>query len=493
MTSPPLGTAAATTPAGPEFGGTAMIALVPTPARAAGLGSTVDHPGSPPVTTPAAVLMIGAAYLLFFGRGILNAIEIDRTGGVLPAVDYSAFLGVQDTVTSLAEIVGALLILWLFCRHLQVPRELAGIPRYPASPIPALASLGLAFIGLLLANLLLNALQGPEPNADAGGVVGNGWAWLSLLSDLNAGVVEEIVIVAIPVLVGRRAGWHPAAIIAVSMALRWPYHIYHGAWASLPWAMLWGGSYAVAFLYLRRLAPLIAFHAAYDAYIGIQSAYGDAGGNTVLIVGAILALGLALRITPDRRRRLNPAAPTGDAATARYVLFRGDRRNPAILARGAIAIAAIIAVEISLAPDATTKLILGLLVALTIGVITRVLWSGWTASNTIVYRDLAGAITGVIRWHTTYTGDTNIDTITNGVDELAAISAVARLDGNTVVLGSTKARRNRLAAAGWKAPRRSRFRRIRIPAERAATLGAAADTSSTETSAPPATDGAAGE
>jgi hypothetical protein len=160
------------------------------------------------------------------------------------------------------------------------------------------------------------------------------------------------------------------------MALRWPFHIYHGAWATLPWAMLWGGSYAVAFLYLRRLAPLVAFHAAYDAYIGMQSAYGDAASDTVLIVGAILVLALALRITPDRRRRLNPAAPTGDAATARYVLFRGERRNPAILAGGAIAGGAIIAVEISLAPDATTKLILVLLIALTIGVIARVLWSG---------------------------------------------------------------------------------------------------------------------
>jgi hypothetical protein len=112
-----------------------MIALVPTPARAAGLGDTTDEPGHPPISTPAAVLMIGAAYLLFFGRGILNALDINRTGQVLPALDYSDFPGVQDTVTRLAQIAGALLILWLFCRHLQVPRELAGIPRYPASPI----------------------------------------------------------------------------------------------------------------------------------------------------------------------------------------------------------------------------------------------------------------------------------------------------------------------------------------------------------------------
>jgi hypothetical protein len=196
-----------------------------------------------------------------------------------------------------------------------------------------LATLAVAAIGITVAGLLLDALQGPDPdpNNAAGGVVDNPWAWLSVVPDLSAGVVEEIVIVAVPVLVGRRAGWHPAVIIAVSMVLRWPFHIYHGAWSSLPWAMLWGGCYAAAFLYLRRLAPLIVFHAGYDAVIDLQSAYGDTGGTIAVIVGAVLLAGLALRIVPDRRRRLNPAAPTGDPAVARYLLTAGGRKSIAIL------------------------------------------------------------------------------------------------------------------------------------------------------------------
>ena len=62
----------------------------------------------------------------------------------------------------------------------------------------------------------------------------------------------------------------------------------------------------------------------------------------------------------------------------------------------------------------------------------------------------------MIRWHTTYTGDTSIDTITGGIDEVDAIAAVARLDGNTVVLPG--------------GPRRNPLRRIRIPADRAIDL-----------------------
>ena len=56
---------------------------------ASATGSPPVKPPHPPITTPAAVLMIGAGYLLFVGRGVLNAIEINRTGQVLPALDYS--------------------------------------------------------------------------------------------------------------------------------------------------------------------------------------------------------------------------------------------------------------------------------------------------------------------------------------------------------------------------------------------------------------------
>ncbi len=449
-----------------------MITFVPTPARAAGLSKLNDRAARSLISSPVAALMVGAGYLLFFGRGIANAIHIDGTDQVLDPVDYGTFTGVLDVVTRIAGIAGAVLIFVLVCRYLRVPRELAGIPRYPASPIPALVTLGVAFTGIVVAGVLLNVLQGPDPdpNAAGGGIVGNPWALFSLFSDVNAGVVEEIVIVAIPVLIGRRAGWHPMLIVGISMAMRWPFHIYHGFWASLPWAMLWGGAYVTAFLYLRRLAPLIVFHAMYDARIDMQSAYGDAGGNLVLLVGVGLVLGLALRITSDQRRRLNPAAGISDAAAARYVLLRGGPHNVAILIVGGAVVAAAIAVEITLAPDLITRLILGAVIVLTLGVLGKVIWSGWTAANVIVHQDIDGATTGVIRWHTTYTGDTSIDTITTGIDAIDAVGEVAALDHQDVVLArGDKARRATFAelghypATGWHP-----FRRIRIPAEAAA-------------------------
>jgi len=229
-----------------------MIASTPTPSIAAGLAE-VDTT-EPKIRARTAIGVITAGYLLFFGIGVFNAIHIALNDIVLPATDYSAFSGVSDALRRLFGIGGAVMILYLVTRWLQIDRALAGAPKYPAPPQPALYTIGRAIAGLFLSTMVLNLLQSSpdaDPNAAAGGVEPNPWAALSLVGNLNAGVVEEIIIVAIPVLVGRRTGWHPAWIIGLSMLLRWPFHIYHGAWTSLPWAMIWGGGYVVAFLYLR--------------------------------------------------------------------------------------------------------------------------------------------------------------------------------------------------------------------------------------------------
>lgn len=82
---------------------------------------------------------------------------------------------------------------------------------------------------------------------------------------------------AVPVLVDRRAGWHPVVVIAVCAFLRWPYHAYHGVLNTLPWAVIWGGAYAAVYLYLRRLTPIIVVHILVDLPIilGDVTAWAD--------------------------------------------------------------------------------------------------------------------------------------------------------------------------------------------------------------------------
>ena len=282
--------------------------------------------------TPAALAIIVGSYLLFFVHGIIAAIETLHLPPLAPT-DFSN-LQIWPILGRLAgQILGACVLLYLLCRWLGVDRALAGLPRRGATPLPSLLTTAAAGAGLIVSSVIFAVLQHADRNALAGGAVPNGWATPGeALYDLNAGVVEEIVVVAIPVLVGLAAGWSPLRIVAISAFLRWPFHIYHCSWPSLPWALIWGGAMTCAYLYLRRLAPLIVYHFV-DDYLA------DLGAivNTTVSVGFVLAPYLALmayfgiKTVTDRRTttattQVNPAAATliarrdaADATRARIV------------------------------------------------------------------------------------------------------------------------------------------------------------------------------
>lgn len=439
-----------------------MMRFVPTPARAGGLGDLSDQP-TPRLASWPAIAVIVVAYALFFGRGIVAAVEIDRSTLVLPPVDYGSYQGVMEVTGRLTTLTGAILILVLVCRWLALPRELAGVPRYPAPAEPALISVGLAMVGLLIGGIVLQALTaGPEnPNDQGGGVISNGWALLALAGDLSAGVVEEIVIVALPVIVGRRAGWHPLVIVGISVVLRWPFHIYHGLFPSLPWTMIWGGANVLAFLYLRRLLPLIAVHAIYDAQIDMRSAYGEAGWWVVVAVGAGLVLFLVGSTIAGRRRRLLPGPRAAGPSIARFVLTHQDRSIYWLAAAAAALVLAYTAAMIADSPDPSVvwtvpgALVVFLAVAAALGL------ARWRISNAVVRRDPVGSVTAVVRWHTSYTGDNVVDTAI-GLADVEAIAEIAGYERRGVMLPGTKKRRRELAAAGIPITETGFLRRLRI-------------------------------
>lgn len=232
-------------------------------------------------------------------------------------------------VTIAAEIPAALVIFYLICRWLSIPRSLAGIPRtrldviahntrrrIAPSVIPAVITAIVAAAGLGLADVVIAVIT-PGQSATNFGLAHNTASWFAaLVRCLNAGICEEIVIVAIPVLLGRRAGWHPAVIIAVSVVLRWPYHIYHGLWPSIPWTIIWGAAFAASYLYLRRLWPLVIVHTINDM-IGF---YKDSGAGQWLILGIVLAFSTAAVIRCLRERRIcrrTITVPNGTSITYR--------------------------------------------------------------------------------------------------------------------------------------------------------------------------------
>lgn len=145
---------------------------------------------------------------------------------VMQPADYSSFAKLLDLAMRLGQIGGTVLILVLICRWLGIRRDLAGFPRRKeVSPTPAVLTVGICVLGIVISGFVLNALtpDNANTNSNGGGSVDNGWGWLQIIEALHTSIVEEIIVVAVPVLVGRRAGWHPILAIVLPF-LRSAYH-----------------------------------------------------------------------------------------------------------------------------------------------------------------------------------------------------------------------------------------------------------------------------
>lgn len=447
----------------------------PTPARAAGLRGQLDN-ASPRLHSVIAGSVIVIAYLMFFGVPTIYAIHVNQNALVLPESDYSSFSGMLDAARRGIELCGATLLLFLVCQWLKIDRNLAGLPNR-AAPTPALATLAVAAAGMMLAGTVKSVLDSgvTEPNAAAGGVVDNAAAVLALVGAGSAGVVEEIVLVAVPVLVGRRAGWHPVAIVLLAMILRVPFHLYHG-WSAVPWAMIWGGANTMAYLYLRRLIPLIAFHAWIDAQIELQSAFGQLAGAATVLVGYLLVVGLSLTALRDRRRWLNSAEQVMTPQALDYARRHNDPWTFRFLVL--IADVAVLLVVVQLGQMASLWIlapIAGLLVIATTVALVSMRRFDLKTANVLLRKDDTGSICGLVRWRTTYTGDNSIESVVGDYDIIDAIVRIARSGPGPIVVTDTTANRERLKKCGYthhSNGRASGFLSIhlRIPSERAADL-----------------------
>ena len=211
----------------------------------------------------------------------------------------------------------------------DIPRGLAGIPRarleriaagdrrhLPPIIYPTLATVAGSITGFAVAGWV-KQLVDPVQARDTRVVLANNLASIAggLLRALNAGICEEIMIVALPVLLGCRAGWRPSTIFALSVLLRWPFHIYHGLYSSIPWVIIWGGANAALYLWLRRLWPLVLVHVFNDLVSLYHSSNWPLGIVFIVAVAFAVWMGVrAIYLDPLRRRR-NCTTPTGRSVT----------------------------------------------------------------------------------------------------------------------------------------------------------------------------------
>lgn len=449
-----------------------------TPSRAA--GTPVDDRAGDRVPAWTAILIVLGVYGVLFSSGILNAYAVTFGGATLRVLDYSTFDGVRLVVAAGVEIALAVAALILVTRYARrVPWPLAGIPGRGAPALPSFVTVVGALVALGAAGAVMNSLRAVDPGSTNQVVTGGPWALLSAVVDLNAGVCEEIAIVAIPVLLLRRIGWSPAWIIAFSVALRWPFHIYHGVLPSLPWAIIWGGTYCALFLYFRRLLPLIAVHTFMDLWIGYGQTFGTPGSVAAAGTAFTAVLWLIGRSLRGRVAALHSTQRV-TAAQARLLYRRMATPWQVMIA---VVLAASLAFAL-LAGVAWSQGDIDNLIFFTVAAVAAATWGGVLAAHLLGWMAVDDrselrqdpAKPGIVTWYASQPGVVTIGRFSN-VDHFAAFRTVAEHepDAHTIHAFGVSHFKDEFAAAGYPycRPPGSFGHAVAIPRAQALTIGPA--------------------
>jgi membrane protease YdiL (CAAX protease family) len=89
-----------------------------------------------------------------------------------------------------------------------------------------------------------------------------------VLNSVQAGLIEEVIVVGYLITRLRQVGWTAAAAVGASALLRGSYHLYQG-WGGFAGNLLLGLFFGVVFLRIRRTWPLVIGHALVDTLAGV--------------------------------------------------------------------------------------------------------------------------------------------------------------------------------------------------------------------------------
>lgn len=413
-----------------------MFRSLTTPARAAGLSGLIDQ-RDPRVSRSVAVALIlgtyAAAFLASIQAGIAAVGHVAKTR----ELNYATAAGLHDMLNDIAAICGALVAFFLIRRWLQISPELAGVAiRRRGRILPTQLTLAVVIGGQLVAAYVLSLLTTGATNQP---VAANGMLIVGgTVSAVAAGIVEEIVVVAIPVLLGRRAGLHPGVIITGSIVLRYAYHVYHGPVATIPWIIIWAGANCVAYLAWRRLWPIVAVHAVFDIVVGVGLPFSE-DWKMVVTFAALLAgacymfIGTALDLRRSHRSLLDLRDD------ARRMLAPHRRAEQVTL----IAVSTVAAVG-SIFTFAAVGWIAGVIVTAVAASAAAMFVAQYLhAADTEATRSADGVLTGLTRYSKRPNGDVTLATpigdvhLTDTLTSIAQAAAATSPSGN-VVYGTTK-------------------------------------------------------
>lgn len=215
---------------------------------------------------------VALVLLITFGGSTLSAIT-DLLRGIfgLPIPPSSALAPFPadwanlafDAAYWLLHLAPAALALFLLLQAGAQPRDL-GLwrPRWR----DLFGALGLLLASLLVAGLQLLFMRVTQNQGVFHGTALRGSTlWDDLLRSLNAGVLEECVVLGYVVTRLERAGVSTTSAAIFSLAVRTSYHLYYGTAVVGPF--LGGLVFTLFFVRFRRLLPVIGAHVLYDSLV----------------------------------------------------------------------------------------------------------------------------------------------------------------------------------------------------------------------------------
>ena len=270
-------------------------------------------PDLPPIGAKRAYTEVMFVYLAFFLAGIVAAglILANRskdfpTNGswgvyMVNAVDQIGLIGLAVAV-----------VLLLAARRGVKPAALGlRLPRRADGRLAVSQTIRISawsFFAIIVGNLVNYALQTghlPQHHTNAPELI------FGVVDAIQAGVIEELVVLAFVVVSLRQAGRPWWEVTVVALVLRGAYHIYYGP--GVLGILIWAALFFWLYIRFRQLLPLMVCHAVWDAVAFLSQAT-----TAVVVAGEllILALWITAFILWLVERNSSPAGGTARPAPA---------------------------------------------------------------------------------------------------------------------------------------------------------------------------------
>ncbi|MFF4160235.1 CPBP family intramembrane glutamic endopeptidase [Streptomyces sp. NPDC001678] len=200
--------------------------------------------------------LVVAGFLLAFGLSSAVAVQILLTGHIdLPDRAVRHLPGMKAGFL-VAAVAMALAHRWL--GHSAADLGLAARPRH-RFPYGGLGAAGAAYLGMWTGFEVMRLF--PSPGYAPTGRTGAGE---QLLANLHSALVEETLLLALPMAVMTRLLWPWWAQLAVLTALRVPFHLYYG-YGAFALCLIWMGGYLLVYRRTRIVWPFMLAHFVYNS------------------------------------------------------------------------------------------------------------------------------------------------------------------------------------------------------------------------------------